>query len=108
MDLKTQARYEARVRVVKATAHPTRMFIVDELSRVGEKCVCELTEMVGDDMSTVSKHLAILKQAGIIVDDKRGNQVYYRLRVPCIVDFFRCVESVIECDAEYTRKCVCE
>ncbi len=109
MDLKTQARYEARVRVVKAMAHPTRMFIVDELSRVGEKCVCELTEMVGDDMSTVSKHLAILKQAGIIVDDKRGNQVYYRLRVPCIVDFFRCVESVFECGAGVNRKvCSCK
>jgi DNA-binding transcriptional ArsR family regulator len=108
MDVETQARYEARVRVVKAMAHPTRMFIVDELSRVGEKCVCELTEMVGADMSTVSKHLTILKQAGIIIDDKRGNQVYYRLRVPCIVDFFRCVESVIECGVESKRKCVCK
>jgi len=34
--MKTRSRYEARVRVVKAMAHPTRMFIVDELSRVGE------------------------------------------------------------------------
>ena len=108
MDMQTQARYEARVRVVKAMAHPTRMFIVDELSRVDEKCVCELTEMVGADMSTVSKHLTILKQAGIIIDDKRGNQVYYRLCVPCIVDFFRCVESVVECGAESRRKCVCK
>ncbi len=60
--------------------------------------MCELTEMVGADISTVSKHLSILKNAGIIIDDKRGNQVYYRLRVPCILDFFRCIESVIECN----------
>ena len=62
--MKRQDRYEARVRVVKAMAHPTRMFIVDELSRSGERCVCELTEMIGADISTVSKHLAILKNVG--------------------------------------------
>ena len=100
-------RYEARVRVVKAMAHPTRMFIVDELSRCEERCVCELTEMVGADISTVSKHLSILKTAGIISADKRGNQVYYRLRVPCILDFFRCVESVASGDTQAaTTKCV--
>jgi ArsR family transcriptional regulator len=102
---KTLARYEARVRVVKAMAHPTRMFIVDELSRTGERCVCELTEMVGADISTVSKHLSLLKNAGIIQDDKRGNQVYYSLRVPCILDFFRCIESVVDCNGDGKTKC---
>ncbi len=106
--MKRQADYDARVRVVKAMAHPTRMFIVDELSRAGERCVCELTEMIGDDISTVSKHLSVLKNAGIIADDKRGNQVFYRLKCPCIVDFFRCVESVIEGSTEDTRKCACK
>ena len=105
--MKTQARYEARVRVVKAMAHPTRMFIVDELSRGGERCVCELTEMIGDDISTVSKHLSILKNARIIADDKRGNQVFYRLRVPCILDFFRCIESVLQQGEEKKRTCPC-
>ena len=106
--MKRQDRYEARVRVVKAMAHPSRMFIVDELSRSGERCVCELTEMIGADISTVSKHLAILKNVGIIGDDKRGNQVFYRLRVPCIMDFFRCVESVIECNATDCKVCSCK
>lgn len=103
--MKSLSSYDSRVRVVKAMAHPTRMFIVDELSRVGERCVCELTEMVGADMSTVSKHLALLKNAGLIIDEKRGNQVYYRLRVPCILDFFRCIESVIECRTDGQGKC---
>jgi DNA-binding transcriptional ArsR family regulator len=94
--MKGQRRYEARARVVKAMAHPTRMFIVDELSRSGQRCVCELTAMIGADISTVSKHLTVLKNAGIIADEKRGNQVFYRLRIPCITDFFRCIESVIE------------
>ena len=104
MDAKTLARYEARADILKAMAHPTRLFIVDELSRAGEKCVCDLTEMIGADMSTVSKHLSLLKGAGIVEDDKRGSMVYYRLRVPCVMDFFTCVESVMKCNAKQQQK----
>lgn len=99
MDADTQARFEARSAVVKALAHPSRLFIVDELSR-GERCVCELTEMVGADMSTVSKHLSVLKNAGIVQDEKRGSQVWYTLRVPCVMKFFDCVEAVLRTSAE--------
>ena len=80
---------------MKALAHPSRLFIVDELSH-GERCVCELTEMIGADVSTVSKHLTVLKEAGLVLDDRRGQQVFYRLRVPCILNFFGCVEAVLE------------
>ena len=92
---RTRAQLEARASVMKALAHPTRLFIVDELSR-GERCVCDLTEKIGADVSTVSKHLSVLKGAGIVSDDKRGVQVFYRLRVPCILNFFGCVEAVLE------------
>ena len=104
MDTNTQARYEARARVVKAMAHPTRLFVVDELVRHGEHCVCELTEMVGMDMSTVSRHLAILRDAGLIEDEKRGTQVFYRVRVGCIVNFLDCVESFMRCNARRQRE----
>jgi len=100
MDKGTKARFEARAVVVKAMAHPTRLFIVDELSRQ-ERCVCELRDMVGSDMSTVSKHLSILKNAGIVTDEKRGSQVFYSLRVPCILKFFSCVESVLQTAPRY-------
>jgi len=106
--MKSQRKYDARVKIVKAMAHPTRMFIVDELARSGERCVCELTEMIGADISTVSKHLALLRNAGIIGDEKRGNQVFYRLTVPCILDFFRCVETVIECNGKGCKVCSCK
>lgn len=89
---------DARARVLKAMAHPSRLFILEELEK-GERCVCDLTEMIGVDVSTVSKHLSVLKQAGIVADDKRGNQVFYRLRVPCVLNFFDCVESVLETNA---------
>ncbi len=91
----TRAHFEERSAVLKALAHPSRLMIVDELSH-GERCVCDLTELVGHDISTVSKHLNVLKKNGIVVDDKRGKQVYYRLKVPCILNFFHCIESVID------------
>jgi DNA-binding transcriptional ArsR family regulator len=99
VDSKTRARFEARAKIIKAMAHPTRLFIVDQLSR-REHCVCELTEMIGADVSTVSKHLTILKNAGIVQDDKRGTQVFYNLQVPCVLNFFSCVESVLESRAK--------
>jgi ArsR family transcriptional regulator len=99
MDSKTQIRYQARAKVMKALAHPTRLFIVDQLAE-GERCVCELTEMIGADMSTVSKHLSVLRDAGIVSDDKRGLQVFYQLRVPCILNIFGCVEGVLRSNAE--------
>lgn len=88
-----RTRYEAKARMMKALAHPTRLFIVDELSK-GERCVCELRDMVGADISTVSKHLALLKAEGIVADDKRGLQVFYRLKTPCVLGFFDCVQKV--------------
>ena len=99
MDTKTQARYELRARIIKAMAHPTRLFIMDELAKNGERCVCELTEIVGADMSTVSRHLAILKGVGILEDEKRCSQVYYSLRIRCALNFFECVESVLKHNA---------
>ena len=95
MNTKERALYEARARIIMALAHPTRLFLADELSR-GERCVCELTKMVGADMSTVSKHLAVLRSAGIVEDEKRGSQVFYTLRTHCVLNFFKCVETVLK------------
>ncbi|MBI5524383.1 MAG: winged helix-turn-helix transcriptional regulator [Desulfarculus sp.] len=95
MDAKTQAKMEARARILKALAHPTRLFIVEELSR-GERPVAELTSLVGLDMSTVSKHLSLLKAVGLIRDERRGVQVFYSLATPCVLNFFGCLESVLE------------
>jgi len=94
MNQKTKARFEDRARVIKAMAHPTRLFIVDVLSR-GEECVHALTEMVGADMSTVSRHLSVLKGAEIVRDEKRGSEVYYSLRMECVLGFFECVDAVL-------------
>ncbi len=88
-------RLEKRAQVIKALAHPSRLLMVDALSG-GERCVCELQELVGADMSTVSKHLSLLKAAGVVLSEKRGQQVWYRLRVPCLLSVFSCVDAVFE------------
>ena len=99
MNAKTKAKFEARAKIIKAVAHPTRLFIVEELSKK-PRCVCELTKMIGSDMSTVSKHLTQLKNAGIVRDEKQGTQVYYHLAMPCVLNFFQCVETIIKTHAK--------
>ncbi|MGB9587090.1 MAG: ArsR/SmtB family transcription factor [Armatimonadota bacterium] len=91
--------YEYRAQIIKALAHPSRLIIIDALSE-GEKCVCELQEIVESDITTVSKHLSVLKSSGLVCSRKQGLQVYYRLRLPCILNFFSCVDAAIEEDVE--------
>jgi DNA-binding transcriptional ArsR family regulator len=85
----------AKAKVLKALAHPTRLWITEQLAE-GEHCVCEFVDLIDADFSTVSKHLAVLREAGIVEDEKRGKQVYYRLKVPCVLSFMNCVEAVLE------------
>ncbi len=99
LDNKTKARYEARAQIIKALAHPSRLFIVEQLAQ-GKQCVNELTEMIGVDASTVSKHLSILKNSVLVKDEKVGTSVYYELVTPCILNFFGCVENVMKSNAE--------
>jgi ArsR family transcriptional regulator len=87
--------FKAQAQIFKALAHPGRLLMLDELSR-GERCVCELAQLVGSEMPTVSRHLSLLKSAGIVDDEKRGAQVFYRLVTPCVMNFFQCVASVRE------------
>jgi ArsR family transcriptional regulator, arsenate/arsenite/antimonite-responsive transcriptional repressor len=91
--------HEARAKIIKAMAHPSRLFIIEELSK-NECCVGELTDMIGADASTVSKHLSVLKNAGLVTDEKRGNSIFYSLRCPCIMDFIGCLEDVLSSNAK--------
>jgi DNA-binding transcriptional ArsR family regulator len=88
-------RSESRARILKALAHPSRLYIVEKLA---EKpyCVHELTSLIGSDTSTVSKHLSLLKNAGVISDRKSGTLVYYSLEAPCLLRLLECVETVIK------------
>jgi len=96
---KEKALIEAKANILKALGHPTRLWMAEKLAN-GEKCVCELAENIDADFSTISKHLTVLKQAGVVIDEKRGKQVYYRLKVPCILNFMPCVEAVLQATAQ--------
>jgi len=99
MDQKKARLYEAKAAVLKALAHPSRLMMIDELAK-GERCVCELQALIGADMSTVSKHLALMKNAGVVDSRKEGQKVFFRLKVPCVMNFFTCVEAVIFAGSE--------
>ncbi|HCE00790.1 MAG TPA: transcriptional regulator [Armatimonadetes bacterium] len=87
-------RVRGRVAVLKALAHPVRVQLIEQLSR-GERCVCEIHAIVGSDLTTVSKHLSVLKSAGLVSDERRGQQVFYTLLVPCLNSFVECVDAVV-------------
>lgn len=86
-------RSEARSRVVRALANPTRLLIVEALSG-GEACVNDLTALTKFDVSTVSKHLSVLRRVGLVQADKRGLNVFYTLACPCLGDFFTCIDQI--------------
>lgn len=97
---------DQRTAVFKALGHSARLKMVDALVG-GERCVCELVEMVGLQWSTVSRHLAILKEAGVVSDEKRGKQVFYRLKLTCVAEMNRCLlRQDDEEDAELSCPCV--
>lgn len=95
LPLNARRRFEARARIAKALAHPTRLLMLEALQE-REHCVCELTALAGADQSTVSKHLAVLRHAGIVEDRKEGVQTFYRIRVQCLEGFWQCMESVLK------------
>ena len=97
--------YERRAQVLKAMAHPSRLMIVDVLAS-GERCVGDLTRLIDAESSTVSTHLSVLKAVGLVEDRKQGLQVFYRLRVPCIMQFFGCIEAVLRANEAAWRDAV--
>lgn len=92
--------------VFKALGHPARVTIVRELAE-RERCVCDLVQAVGLGWSTVSRHLAVLRKAGVIADDKRGLQVFYRLKLPCVARFIVCLDNPSDYPERMILTCGC-
>lgn len=94
MTKQEQDRSRAISEVFKALGHPSRAFIVEKL-READHCVCELSELIGADMSTVSRHLSVLRKAGIVTDRKEGTTVYYSLACGCLGQMLSGVENIL-------------
>lgn len=95
----SRRRYEARAQIAKALAHPSRLMMLDALQQ-RDCCVSELTTLVGADQSTISKHLAVLKAAGLVTDRREGAQMFYSLRTRCLGGFWSCIETVLQQNLE--------
>ncbi len=85
---------DEQVQIFKALANPTRLFILQLLNKEGEMCVCKITEVIGYDISTVSKHLAVLRIVGLITSRKEKNMVFYKSLIPCLSEFTACFELI--------------
>lgn len=90
---------QIRSEIMRALAHPVRVLIVDTLT-TGDQCVCELNALADIDQSGLSRHLAILKRAGIVSDRREGMKVFYHLETPCILKAFDCAVDVVRADAK--------
>ena len=95
MKRKPMQHYEARATVAKALGHPSRLIMLEALAKK-DMCVCDLTKLVEADQSTVSKHLAVLKHAGIVDVHKDGVKTFYRMKIKCLEGFWGCVETVLK------------
>jgi DNA-binding transcriptional ArsR family regulator len=93
----TRHQFKYQAAVLKALANESRLMIVHRLGQ-GDCPAGELTDLVGSDQSTVSKHLAVLRRNGIVSDKRCGNQIVYSLKTPCALDFFACASEVISID----------
>jgi ArsR family transcriptional regulator len=98
---------EIRSRIIKAMSHPVRLMIIEVLKE-GELSFSKINEMFKSDKSTVSKHLLVLKESGIVSSKKSGSDMIYKLEVPCITDFFGCVTAVIENTVKRQQVCLCK
>ena len=85
---------EKQASVLKAISHPVRIAVADFL-KDGEQCVCDIAEFVGSERSNISKHLAIMVNAGILEYRREGLKVIYKLRCPCVLDFLSCITEVL-------------
>ena len=96
---KKQLLFQKQAEIAKAISHPLRIAIVDFL-KDGEQCVCDIAEHIGSERSNVSRHLSVMVGAGVLEYHKEGLKVIYKLKTPCILDFFACVTTCLKQQAK--------
>ncbi|MFH1369744.1 MAG: metalloregulator ArsR/SmtB family transcription factor [Planctomycetota bacterium] len=97
-DAKRRLLFEKQAGIAQAMAHPLRIAIIDFLKE-GQQCVCDIAEHIGAERSNVSRHLSVMVNAGILECHKKGLKVIYKLKCPCILDFFACMSGVLKNEA---------
>ena len=94
-------------RFFKALCDPNRIGLLARLAQCAEPCtVSQMAECCPIDLSVVSRHLAMLRDAGILAAQKRGKEVYYSVRSPELAATLRALADAIEacCPAEDSER----
>jgi len=102
----TKTSIKRQAAVFKALGHPGRMAIIHALG-TGEVCACQLASVAGCAVSTSSRHLAVLRNADLVSDERRGQQIFYRLTCPCVLTFAQCLDLVEAGEKVTTLKVPC-
>ena len=102
-DTKKLMLFEKQAEVAQALAHPLRIAIIDFL-KGGSQCVCDIAEHIGSERSNVSRHLSVMVNAGLLEYHKKGLKVIYKLKCPCILDFFACISGVLREQAKQNNR----
>ena len=75
------------VRLLQATADPTRLSILRQLSAEGSVCACSFSDCCGVGQPTVSHHLRVLREAGWVTTERRGTWIWYAIRPEAVQRF---------------------
>ena len=94
MTVRAEERSRRKAEVLKGLAHPVRVAIAEMLEE-RELCACEIAERFSCDRTTTSKHLTVMRQLGILEDRREGQNIYYRLKMVCLVRALRCIDGLI-------------
>jgi len=100
---KKQLLFEKQAEIAKAIAHPLRIAIIDCL-KDGPQCVCDIAAYTGSERSNVSRHLSVMVNAGLLEHRKEGLKVIYKLKTPCILDFFSCTTACLRQQLKDNKK----
>ena len=102
-DSKKRLLFQKQAQIAQAIGHPIRLEIIDFL-KDGEQCVCDIAEQIGAERSNVSRHLSVMVAAGVLEYRKDGLKVIYKLKCPCILDFFSCMSNMLRQQAREGSK----
>ncbi|PKL23156.1 MAG: transcriptional regulator [Spirochaetae bacterium HGW-Spirochaetae-3] len=97
-------RLARRAAILKSLAHPSRLLIIEMLEK-SPRCVGELTEAIGADITTVSKHLSVMKRAGLVRDEKHGTYSEYSLVCNCVSHLVDCIEEGMDARSGKSATC---
>ena len=106
-DSKKQLLFQKQAQIAQAIGHPLRLEIIDFL-KDGEQCVCDIAEQIGAERSNVSRHLSVMVAAGVLEHRKEGLKVIYKLKCPCILEFFKCMSGLLKEQARENKKLLAE